>query len=117
MTSNIIAAFRGADSHRLKGVVVGACKAPRVGVKDTLGRTTTATNVIGEAQLSPSTPRRVSKQGPSAVRTSSSSLGGRLAHIEEELNLVSANMLSPCYKGLVFAFIHLALPQFHESVE
>lgn len=36
--------------------------------------------------------------------------------VEEELNLISIDVLSPHYKELVSASIHMAPPHFHESV-
>lgn len=101
----------------MKGCRAGACKAPRVSVEDTPGHIIAATDVIREAQTPPSASRKVSSQDPSTVGTSSNSLSGKPTQIEEELNLLSAGMLPPRYKGLVSTSICLALLRFHKSVK
>lgn len=92
-------------------------KAPYFGIRATLGCVTAdavAGNQPGAAIVSPE--EEVDWQGPFVSGGGGSSHGKESAQAEEELSLISADLLLPRYRELVLASIHLAPPCFHEGV-
>lgn len=83
----------------------------------TCGRVTAEAAVSNQPETTTVAPEEeIDSQGASASSDGSSSHGGKLAQVEEELSLISASLLSPRYKELVLASIHLAPLRFHEGV-